>query len=240
MQELPTNLKQPAPDCYRLLATQRGEQTEPEIVVLSAEQAEAGAAALGQSHARYPAFTSVYPDDRRRSRAMAPFFYATVRDAIPFGCVYAAMEGETVLGIAVWLPPGAFPWSAGRKLRATWSFTRVWAADPKGFKDFTRLGINAEIQHPRDRHWVLEALGIRPEAQRRGLGTRLMNPVLRKADSEGVYCYLETSDPANIAFYGRFGFEVVDQSPLVPGGPPNIVMKRPVAAVGDPGISASG
>lgn len=213
----------------RLRGTQKGEDTETEIVVLKPEQALAGAAALGQSHARYPAFTSVYPDDRRRNKALAPFFYATVRDAIPFGCVYAAMEGEKVLGIAIWLPPGAFPWSTGRKLRATWSFARVWAADPKGFKAFTRLGMNAEMRHPRDEHWALEALGIRPEAQRRGLGTRLMNPVLQRADSEGVYCYLETSDPANITYYRRFGFEVVTENPTLPGAPPNIAMKRPVA-----------
>lgn len=239
MQELPTSLETANP----LLAgsqVQQGGDTEHQIVVLKAEQALAGAAALSQSHAGYPAFTSVYPDDRRRTKALAPFFYATVRDAIPFGCVYAAMQGETVLGIAVWLPPGAFPWSAGRKLRATWLFTKVWAADPKGFKNFTRLGMHAEMQHPGDEHWVLEALGIRPEAQRRGLGTRLMNPVLRKADSEGIYCYLETSDPANIAYYGRFGFEVVNESPLIAGGAPNIVMKRPVGAPGDAGVSTGG
>ncbi|MEX0790278.1 MAG: GNAT family N-acetyltransferase, partial [Actinomycetota bacterium] len=179
--------------------TGEGDDTDVEIVTLKPGQVDAGAAALIRSHADYPAFASVYPDQARRSRALAPFFAVTVRDAIPFGTVYAAMDGDVVLGIAIWLPPGAFPWSAARKFRATWAFAKVWAADPKGFKTFTQLGLNSEKKHPRDKHWTLEALGIRPEAQRRGLGTSLMNPILGRADSEGIYCYLETSDPANIA-----------------------------------------
>lgn len=187
-----------------------------------------------QSHADYPAFTSVYPDKRRRNKVLPHFFFATVRDAIPFGAVYAAIEDGVALGVAVWLPPGAFPWSAVRKLRATWPFTRVWAADPKGFRTFTRLGANSELHHPKDRHWSLEALGIRPEAQRKGLGTLLVQPILDRADSEGVYCYLETSNPANVAYYERFGFLVTTDLPLIPDGPPHFAMKRPIGGLQAP------
>ena len=157
---------------------------------------------------------------------MLPFFEAAVRDAIPFGAAYAAVHGDTVLGIALWLPPGAFPWSAVRKLRATTSFIRVWAADPWRFGTFTRLGMNSEKNHPTDRHWSLEALGIRPEAQRKGLGSRLVEPVLQRADSEGIDCYLETSNPENVGFYERFGFRVLKDVPLLPSGPPHIAMRR--------------
>lgn len=153
-----------------------------------------------------------------------------MRDAIPFGTVYAAVEADTVLGIAVWLPPGAFPWSAFRKFRATWAFTKVWAADRRNFGTFTQLGINSERRHPTDAHWSLEALGVRPAVQRKGLGRLLVEPVLERADSEGIECYLETSNPANIAYYSRFGFRVVGDLPLIAEGPPHITMRRKVAA----------
>ena len=78
---------------------------------------------------------------------------------------------------------------------------------------------------------VLEALGIRPEAQRRGLGTLLVQPMLDRADSEGVYCYLETSNPANVPFYERLGFRVTADVPLIPDGPPHFAMKRPVGGL---------
>jgi ribosomal protein S18 acetylase RimI-like enzyme len=202
--------------------------TDHKIVVLKSGQARAGAAALVRSHADYPAFTTVYPDRRTRAKVLKPFFLAAVRDAIPFGAVYAAVQDGVVMGIAVWLPPGAFPWSQARKLRATWAFTKVWAADRQAFVTFTRLGTISERNHPSDAHWSLEALGIRPEAQRQGLGSRLVEPMLRRADDQGVECYLETSDPKNIAYYERFGFRVVTDEPLLLDGPPHIAMRRPV------------
>lgn len=203
---------------------------DPEIVLLKSHQAIAGAAVLAASHTDYPAFVCIYPDDRKRAKALLPFFVAAVKDGIRSGLVYGAARGDEILGIAVWLPPGAFPWSSMRKLRATGAFLRVWAADPGNFATFTRLGANSELHHPPGRHWSLEALGIRPEAQRQGLGTRLVTPILERADSEGVECYLETSNPANVAYYQRFGFEVLRDVPLVPDGPPHISMRRPVGA----------
>ncbi len=199
-----------------------------EIKVLAHGQERAAAAALAASHADYPAFRHVFPHPARRRRALPPFFAAAVRDAVPFGAVYAALERSKALAVAVWLPPGAFPWSVGRKLRATPSFVRVFAADPGAFRAFMRYGSNAERHHPREQHWYLVVLGVRPEAQRRGLGRRLIAPVLERADHEGMACYLETSDRANVPYYERFGFSVInDALPLVPRGPTHVAMRRP-------------
>lgn len=202
----------------------------PQIIVLKPGQVRDGAEVLAESHADYPAFTHVFPDPLRRSRALLPFFEAAVRDAIPFGTVFGALESGRVHGIAVWLPPGTFPWSTLRKLRATPAFMKVWAADRRNFRAFTELGINSERHHPVDRHWSLEVLGIRPAAQRTGLGTRLLMPALERADAEGIECYLETSNPNNVAYYSRFGFQVVDRLSLVAGGPAHISMRRAVGA----------
>lgn len=199
-----------------------------ELVVLRPGQERAAADALTASHADYPAFRHVFSDAGRRRRALHPFFQATVRDGIPFGAVHAAVDGPVVAGVAVWLPPGAFPWSAARKAKATPAFLRVLAADPRSFSTFTRYGANAERAHPQDEpHWYLEVLGIRPEHQRRGIGGRLMAPALERADEEGVAAFLETSDPANVPYYERFGFSVVEEVGLVPGGPPHVAMRRP-------------
>jgi GNAT superfamily N-acetyltransferase len=204
-----------------------GPERRIEVTVLRPRQEWAAAAALAASHADYPAFRHVFPDPARRCRALPPFFRATVRDAIPFAMSYAAWEGGKCLGVAVWLPPGAFPWSATRKLRATPAMLRVLAAAPRSFGSFTRFGANAEKAHPSDPHWYLEVLGVRPDAQRTGIGSRLMAPVLEVADRDGADCYLETSDPANIPYYERFGFAVSDAHlQLVPGGPPHTSMRR--------------
>lgn len=204
------------------------ESADPLVVTVRRGQERAAADAIAAGHADYPAFRHVFPDPRRRARALRPFFEATIRDAVPFGSVLAAASGSTVDAVAVWLPPGAFPWTAWRKARATPAFVRVLLADPKAFPAFVRYGGNAERVHPAEPHWYLVVLSVRPEAQRRGLGSRLVEPALGRADREGLPCYLETSDPDNVPFYERFGFSVSEPSlALVPGGPTHVAMRRP-------------
>jgi len=187
----------------------------------------AAADVLAASHADYPSFRRVFPDRTRRRRALRPFFAATVRDAMRCGVVRAAMTGPTVMAVAVWLPPGTFPWSLSRKLRAMPYLVRVLIADPRRFRKFMRYGANAEQAHPTDRHWYLVVAGVRPDAQRQGLGSCLMPLQLEVADRDGTAVYLETADRANVAYYARFGFTVVDDAlELVPGGPTHVAMRR--------------
>ena len=194
---------------------------------LNPAQATAAAEAFVASHGDYPAFRSVFPDPVRRRRALLPFFTPTVGDAVRFGTVYAALDGTTVMGAAVWLPPGAFPWSMPRQAAAAPAFARVLAAYPSRFPTFMRYGMAAQRAHPPGEHWYLVALGVRPEAQRAGIGRRLLMPVLDRADDDRVACYLETSDRNNVGFYERLGFTIVDDDlKLVKGGPSHVSMRR--------------
>ena len=43
-------------------------------------------------------------------------------------------------------------------------------------------------------------------AAARGLGLALLQPVIDRADSAGLPCYLETAQPDNVAFYEHLGF----------------------------------
>ena len=48
-----------------------------------------------------------------------------------------------------------------------------------------------------------------PSHRGRGLGRALLQPVLDRADADGVPCYLETAQPTNVTFYERLGFRVL-------------------------------
>jgi ribosomal protein S18 acetylase RimI-like enzyme len=83
--------------------------------------------------------------------------------------------------------------------------------------------------HKRDvplRHWYLPTLGVDPPRQGQGVGSALIQPVLSRADAEGLLCYLETETAGNVAFYERHGFEVVVEDDLPRGGPHFWTMKR--------------
>jgi GNAT superfamily N-acetyltransferase len=192
-------------------------------------QHRAAAAAIAAGHANYPSLHHLFPDGNQRARALQPFFEATVRDAIPFGHVLCVAEHGRVNATAVWLPPGAFPWTASRKARAALDLGRVFRAAPRAFPAFMRYGAALETYHRSRRNWYLVVLSVRPEVQRRGLGRRLVEPILERADRDRVPCRLETSDPANVAYYQRFGFELLHPSVIVlPDGPPLLAMRRPV------------
>jgi ribosomal protein S18 acetylase RimI-like enzyme len=65
--------------------------------------------------------------------------------------------------------------------------------------------------HPVDRHWYLGTLGVDPELWGRGVGSRLLSAWLRLVDADGTPAYLETDEAANLRFYQRAGFDVVEE-----------------------------
>jgi ribosomal protein S18 acetylase RimI-like enzyme len=84
-------------------------------------------------------------------------------------------------------------WLLGRRIPATVDIVR-----------------QMERRHPTEPHWYLAVLGIDPAFQGRGLGPRLVAPVLDRCDAERLLCWLESANPKNHGFYRRLGFEVAD------------------------------
>jgi hypothetical protein len=138
-----TTTEQEGVRCRSTMSRPRGAGQEG-VAVLGREQARAAAAAVAAGHAAYPAFRHVFPDPGTRAKVLPIFFEATVRDAVPFGSVLAVTDGDRVDATAVWLPPGGFPWTPRRKLRATVAFARIMARAPRRFPSFMRYGANIE------------------------------------------------------------------------------------------------
>jgi ribosomal protein S18 acetylase RimI-like enzyme len=183
---------------------------------------------LAASHAEYPSFRHLFPDAGVRRSVLRAFMTAAARDAAVNAETLAVFDDDGMLGVALWMPPGTFPLSVSRKVRMTPALLRAALAAGRAFPAFARVGVALEQAHPHERSWYLQALGVHPRAQRRGVGTRLVMPVLARADEAGVACHLHTSDPANIAYYQRFGFEVSQPAiQALAGGPHYIGMTRP-------------
>lgn len=164
-----------------------------------------------------PLFITLAPDPLHRARGEALFWHGSLLGSFPAGGTSVAEGPDGVCGVASWVPPGRYPLPGSAQARQTFSALRALIRTPKaiplGLKALTAI----EKIHPKEPHWYLALLSVDPQVQRGGVGTRLVEPVLERADTQGIPAYLETSNRVNLAYYGRFGFEVVEE--LTPFGP---------------------
>jgi ribosomal protein S18 acetylase RimI-like enzyme len=189
-----------------------------------------GAAVLARSFHEAAWTRHVFPDPARRRRALPPFFEAVLADGVRHGCVWGAFASGRLLGAAVWLPPGRYPWGTARKLRAQPRMLRALAAAPRSASAFSSLGQRIEAAFPTDgAYWYLQVVGVDEGAKGAGVGTALLEPGLRRADDDRTACYLETDSERNVRWYRRLGFRVEgDGLPFAgPGGPSYWTMIRP-------------
>lgn len=117
--------------------------------------------------------------------------------------------------VAMWLPPGVEP-----------DPEKVEALNLPGDEEDEKISeaLRAEMDryHPAGPHWYLWTLAVDPRCQGRGIGSRILSHTLAQIDAEHATAYLESSDPKNVPFYERHGFEVLgviqiaDLPPLTP------------------------
>lgn len=192
--------------------------SELQIAGLPRARVREAGAALARAFDEDPVSLHLYPHPRRRRVALRGFFGAAMRDALGFGEVWAAFDGTTLVGVAAWLPESAFPTSRVRELK------QIVGAAPSLLTPSTvvaGLRFLAYLQrvHPRGPHWYLGVVGVEPKHQSRGIGGRLLTPVLERLDAQAVPAYLETSTEANVAWYSRKHFEVRAELHPFEGGP---------------------
>lgn len=80
--------------------------------------------------------------------------------------------------------------------------------------------------HPTAPHLYLFTIGTRMAARGSGKGSALLRPMLAAADSAGMPCYLENSNPVNHGFYASHGFKRLEVFACGDGGPPLEAMWR--------------
>jgi ribosomal protein S18 acetylase RimI-like enzyme len=197
----------------------------PTIVTLPRDQLGAAAHVLTRAFDDDPVFRYLYPSPRRRRWTCLGFMRAIVRDALPFGEVWSAIDDGAVVATAGWLPEGSYPPSRRRAAR---QLVGAWGAllTPHTFRDGLRFLTETEKLHPKEPHWYLPVIGVEPDRQGEGLGGRMLATVLGRLDTNGVPAYLETSTEANVAWYRHHGFEVREQVHPASAGPPVWTMWR--------------
>jgi GNAT superfamily N-acetyltransferase len=138
------------------------------------------------------------------------------------GHVYSVGDDEAA---AVWSPPSVslFDELWGPRMGELMNEQLGESAGAKLASLAEILG-HGKVDEP---HFYLFILGSQAESQGKGLGAALMEHVLRICDRQGLAAHLESSNPRNIPFYQRHGFEVVGELRLGGDGPLISPMRRP-------------
>jgi GNAT superfamily N-acetyltransferase len=130
---------------------------------------------------------------------------------------------EDGIGVAVWKAPNKWKMPTGDMLRALPAMIRAFGTKaPRMVGAFNAI----EKVHPKEEHYYLEALGTRQDMQSKGVGSAVIRHVLDFCDTEGMPAYLESSNPRNVPFYARHGFETTGEIVVGKGAPTVTAMWR--------------
>lgn len=162
-----------------------------------------------------PVTSWAVPVERHRAGVIRHFFRCYFDFHHGEGTVYVDSERR---GAAVWALPGNWKTSVFQDLKISRAF-----AHPRHWKRAAMVSrglLGLEREHPpAPAHFYLASLGVEPEHQGEGLGSRLLQPILEICDSDGIPAYLESSKESNIDFYARHGFRVSGEYRLSRRGP---------------------
>jgi ribosomal protein S18 acetylase RimI-like enzyme len=174
--------------------------------------AEAAFAVIVLAFAADPAARWSWPRSEDYLRNMPLLSHAFGAKSFGLGTA-DAIDG--LAGVALWLPPGV---KSDEEALGT-LFERTAPASIQ--QDLARVFEQMANFHPHEPHWYLPLIGVDPARQGQQLGDKLMAHALARCDADRLPAYLESSNPRNLGFYQRHGFEILGKIQV--GSSPTIV-----------------
>jgi len=173
-----------------------------------------------------PFFEFLSPKAVSRARGLSLYWYAICANLGPRGRLLTARRDGRIIGVGAWIPPGAYPQPVATQIAQQLGALRALYRVPSALVTGLQYIVALDKAHPKEELWYLQLLATDPEHQRTGVGAALMHQTLETCDAEGVASYLETQNEDNLAYYGRFGYEVAKMLRPVRRGPPLWTMRR--------------
>jgi len=168
----------------------------------------AAAAMLARAFYDDPLMRYAIPDSDERARLLPSLYERMIRFGMLAGEVYAT--GDVPEGVAIWIPPNAKWTRENIEASGMHEFATLIGNDAyQRYREVVSQEWQARLREIPGPGWYLFILGVEPRVQRRGLGGALMRPILDRADTEQVVCYLETENERNVAFYLKQGFDLI-------------------------------
>ncbi len=158
-----------------------------------------------------PVFKYFVADPEVRRAKSHHIFNMLVQYSVKYGEVYA--NSATLEAVAVWLPHDKVTMSFWNGVR-NGGLPNLFQLGPGcisrqlNASDTMCATHSALARYP---HQYLYLLGSPPESRGKGYAGAVMRPMLARLDREGMPCYLDNTNAANMSMYQHYGFEVIKE-----------------------------
>jgi GNAT superfamily N-acetyltransferase len=163
------------------------------------------------------------PDVPDRIEALRAYWAPFVLAGMKHDGVIMSTGGEAV---AVWVPPGVPEMDEADEASVTAGTQTLFGDRAPLLFELYEMFEHARPQDPAN--WYLSLLATAAKHRGKGAGMRLVEDFLVGVDAAQMPAYLESTNPANLARYGRAGFERLGAF-TAPQGPIVTTMWRPPA-----------
>ena len=79
---------------------------------------------------------------------------------------------------------------------------------------FEKFAMEIKNKHAKPGCWYLYVFETMAEFRGKGLGSKIMKPMLNYLDEHNQDCYLETHKEENVKIYEHYGFELLEISKI--------------------------
>lgn len=171
-----------------------------------------------------PLMRWVLPDDATRADACAAWLGPSLERYVAAGRVDVVTVADEPVAVAAWRVPGVDAVTAvTASLPSPAGVLRALVGGSRAQQVLTALG-GAAAFAPAPAGPYLNYLAVRPGHQGQGLGGDLLEHGLAALRGVGGTPWLGTTDPRNLPFYERHGFNAAGTHPLDEGGPGLVVL----------------
>jgi len=177
------------------------------VVPLEPSQTHVLATVLSRAFYDQANFRYIIPNEQSRLDLLTGLFRVAILASQLYGEIYTT---QAVDGGALWIRSGT-----GLPLRQMMrggfpSRHLHWkSSDLRRYMNSVAHLDEVHQRLVRGPHWHLLAVGMEPTKQKRKIGGTLLEPLLLRADSDALPCYVEVFNEKYLPFFKRHGFRIM-------------------------------
>jgi GNAT superfamily N-acetyltransferase len=179
-----------------------------ELLTLSSKHVEKAANLFTKAFFTYPLFKYIVQNPSKRPIIYPEIFRLMIKYTLKNGEAYAT--SEKMEGIALWLPHDKADISTFNALTNGALFLIIKAGFKITYRTISTSNFSSKIHHriadfP---HLYLFLIAVDPIKRGKGFASKLIKPMLEKAERKKLPVYLETHVKDIIPIYEHFGFNI--------------------------------